>query len=73
MSETTAKELKEKLFYKKENGTDVLSAEELKVCDEFCEGYKAFLYNCKTEREVSKWAEETAALAGFKPFNAFGA
>ena len=72
MSETTAKELKEKLFYKKENGTDVLSAEELKVCDEFCEGYKAFLYNCKTEREVSKWAEETAALAGFKPFNAFG-
>ena len=34
MSETTAKELKEKLFYKKENGTDVLSAEELKVCDE---------------------------------------
>ena len=49
MSEET-KELKKKLFYKKENGVDFMSEEELKACDEFCEGYKKFLFENKTER-----------------------
>ncbi|MCH5317733.1 MAG: aminopeptidase [Eubacterium sp.] len=72
MSEKSAKELKELLFDKKENGVDFMSDEELKVCDDFCEGYKEFLFKCKTEREVAAWAEETAIAAGFKPFNEFG-
>lgn len=72
MSEKSAKELKELLFDKKENGVDFISDDELRVCDDFCEGYKEFLFKCKTEREVAAWAEETAIAAGFKPFNEFG-
>ena len=39
-----AKELQKKLFNKKENGVDFMSVDELKACDEFCEGYKKFLF-----------------------------
>lgn len=73
MSEKTkAQELKELLFNKKENGVDFMSDEELKACDEFCEGYKKFLFENKTERE---FANSTLALAkeqGFKEFDKFG-
>lgn len=69
---STAKELQDLLFNKKPNAAAALSEEEIKVADDFCEGYKDFLYNCKTEREVAKWAEETAKKAGFKPFDPFG-
>ena len=72
MSEKSAKELKELLFNKKENGFDFLSEEELNTCNDFCEGYKDFLFKCKTEREVAAWAEEVATAAGFKPFDEFG-
>lgn len=67
-----AKELQDLLFNKKVNAAETLSDDEIKTADDFCEGYKDFLYNCKTEREVAKWAEETAVKVGFKPFNEFG-
>ncbi len=73
MSEKNAKELKKLLFNDKQNGVDFMSDEELKICDDFCEGYKSFLYDCKTEREVAAWAEETAKAAGFVKFDEFGA
>ncbi len=69
---SSAKELQDLLFNKKPNCAEVLSDEEIRTADEFCEGYKSFLYSCKTEREVAKWAEETAVKAGFKPFDPFG-
>ena len=72
MSEKTAKELKKELFYKKENGVDALSEEAVQAADDFCEGYKEFLFNCKTEREVAEWATKNAEAAGFKPFDPFG-
>ena len=72
MSTKTAKELKKELFYKKENGIDALSEEAVKAADDFCEGYKEFLFNCKTEREVAEWATKNAEAAGFKPFDPFG-
>jgi len=68
-----AKELQELLFNKKATAAAALSEEEIKTADDFCEGYKDFLYSCKTEREVAQWAEETAKKAGFKPFDPFGA
>ncbi len=68
----TAKELKKELFYKKENGVDTLSENTVKAADDFCEGYKKFLFNCKTEREVAEWAVKKAEAAGFKPFDPFG-
>jgi aspartyl aminopeptidase len=71
--EKSAKELKKLLFNDKQNGVDFMSDEELKICDDFCEGYKSFLGECKTEREVAAWAEETAKAAGFVKFDEFGA
>ena len=73
MSENSAKELQKLLFNKKENGVDFMSEEELNACDDFCEGYKSFLFENKTEREVAAWAEETAKQAGFVKFDEFGA
>lgn len=73
MSEKTkAQELKELLFYKKENGVDFMSAEELKLCDEFCEGYKKFLFENKTEREFAASALALAKENGFKEFDKLG-
>lgn len=73
MSEKTkAQELKELLFNKKENGVDFMSDDELKVCDDFCEGYKKFLFNNKTEREFAKSALELAQANGFTKFDKFG-
>lgn len=73
MSEKTkAQELKEFLFNKKENGVDFMSDEELKVCDEFCEGYKKFLFENKTEREFAVSALAAAQTKGFKEFDKFG-
>ena len=71
MSEKS-KQLREMLFNKKENGVDFMSAEELALCDEFCEGYKAFLAENKTEREIAAWVEKVAQNNGFQPFDAFG-
>lgn len=73
MSEKTkAQELKELLFNKKENGVDFMSEEELKKCDEFCEGYKKFLFENKTEREFAASALALAKENGFCAFDKFG-
>ena len=71
MSEKT-KQLKDMLFNKKENAIDFMSEDELAVCDEFCEGYKEFLGECKTEREVAAWTEDIAIKNGFTKFDEFG-
>lgn len=67
-----AKQLKEMLFNKKECGVDFMTDDELKECDDFCEGYKGFLYTCKTEREVAAWVEDLAQANGFQSFDEFG-
>lgn len=71
MSEKT-KQLKDMLFNKKECGTDFMTDDELKECDDFCEGYKEFLSTCKTEREVAAWVEDLAQANGFQKFDEFG-
>lgn len=70
MSEKT-KQLKDMLFNKKECGTDFMTDDELKECDDFCEGYKEFLSTCKTEREVAAWVEDLAQANGFQKFDEF--
>ena len=73
MSEKTeAQQLKELLFNKKENGIDFMDEEELALCDEFCEGYKQFLFENKTEREFAASALELARANGFTKFEKFG-
>ncbi|MBQ7739724.1 MAG: aminopeptidase [Eubacterium sp.] len=72
MSEKS-KQLREMLFNKKENGVDFMDSAELSACDEFCEGYKEFLAENKTEREVAAWIENVARNNGFVKFDEFGA
>lgn len=71
MSEKT-KQLKDMLFNKKENGVDFMTDDELRECDDFCEGYKEFLGRYKTEREVAAWVEDIAQANGFQKFDEFG-
>lgn len=69
MSEKSqAKILKEQLTIARKNGTLAVSAEELKKADEYCEGYKKYLNDAKTEREAAKVAIEIAKKAGFEEF-----
>ena len=62
------KELKEKLFYEKKNGLLKLDKATLDKMQEYCEGYKTYLDNAKTEREAVKTAIELAEQKGFVPF-----
>ncbi|MEE0801841.1 MAG: aminopeptidase [Gemmiger sp.] len=62
----SAKEL-QALLYKNETVADQ-APEQIAKAAEFCEGYKRFLDNGKTEREVTKYSEELLKKAGYKPF-----
>ncbi len=70
MAESTSKELKEKLLMNKKNAALRMSGEELKKCDKFCEGYKAFLDIAKTEREAAAEIVKQAKARGFTEFSA---
>ena len=63
------KELKEQLFMKKKNSGLIMSDTEMKAADKFCEGYKKFLDDGKTEREAANAAVALAEKAGFKEFD----
>ena len=62
------KELKNKLFCNRKNAGITLSDEDIAKCDQFCEGYKDFLNQSKTEREAVKYAISTAERMGYVPF-----
>ena len=64
MSQKTAEQLKEELFKNAKNGRLTVGDKVLAECDEYCEGYKDFLNNAKTEREAVKTAIKTAKNAG---------
>ena len=60
MSEKTQGEmLREKLFYEPKQGFDLFDDEKIKKANEFCEGYKKYLDEGKTEREA---VTETVAI-----------
>ncbi len=63
-----AKELKEKLFLKRENAYARMSEEEIAKAEAFCEDYKKFLDAAKTEREACAEAVRLAEEKGFRPF-----
>ena len=65
----TANELKEQLFLQKKNAYLRMSDAEIKKCDKFCEGYKAFLDAAKTEREATVFIEREAKAKGFVSFD----
>lgn len=57
--------LAEKLLYAPKNGYDRLSAEDEKAMEAYCEDYKKFLNNGKTERfawsTASSWRKRRAS------------
>ena len=63
-----ADQLRESLCRRQKHACEALPAEEIARADEFCEGYKAFLNACKTERECAGWFIARAQALGFVPF-----
>jgi aspartyl aminopeptidase len=62
------KALKEQLLHEKKNICSVMTEAEIKKADKFCEGYKYFLDNGKTERKSCDLAVRIAEKAGFTEF-----
>ncbi|MBQ8026919.1 MAG: aminopeptidase [Clostridia bacterium] len=62
-------EIREKLFYDPKHGCKVMSEAELRIADEFAEGYKKFMTECKIEREVVEYVSALAAEHGFVAFD----
>ena len=56
------------LLYNPTNAYDFLSEEEIKEAYDYCEGYKKFLDNGKTERSCVTYAIELAKAKGFVEF-----
>lgn len=62
------KALAEKLLTQRKNGILRVTEETVTDCDSYCEDYKKFLTECKTEREAAAFAERAAKKAGYKPY-----
>ena len=60
--------LRKALSYQKKNGYDRLAPGELEAMDAYCEGYKQFLDNGKTERECVDRTIALAEAAGFRAY-----
>ena len=71
MSEN-AKELREKLMMKQRKGAADYSAETLREADAYCEGYKTFLDNARTEREAVRTVKAMAQERGYVEFDPDG-
>lgn len=65
---TAAKELKEKLFLEPKNGGIVLDDETIEKAFDFCNSYKKFLDDSKTEREAVQTTVNLLEQKGFVPF-----
>ncbi|MBE6914824.1 MAG: aminopeptidase, partial [Ruminococcaceae bacterium] len=68
MAENDCKELKEQLFYEQKNGYDLIDAKEQIALEKYCEGYKTYLNDSRTEREAVRNAIALAEEKGFVPF-----
>ena len=53
------------LFYEQKNGGETATPEQRRAIDEYCEGYKLYLNNSRTERECVTNAIELAQREGF--------
>ncbi len=69
MSEmNTAKEIYEKLSYKKKNVFEEATKEEIKEIYDYSKGYMSFLDNAKTEREATEAAIELIQAQGYTEY-----
>ena len=58
----------DELFYKNKSAYDIISEEEAAKVSAYCEEYKDFLNNAKTEREAVAQAIKLASANGFVPY-----
>ena len=68
MEKTAGEILKEKLFYTKKHGGEILNQTELADAFEFCKGYREFLDYAKTERRAVNYTENLLKQNGFVEF-----
>lgn len=61
-------ELKDKLFFKQKEAYKVMNDDETRAAYDFCEGYKSFLDDAKTEREAVETTIEMAKKYGFTEY-----
>ena len=62
------KDYRAELFYEQKNGYDSLSLEGREAMDAYCEGYKRYLNESRTERESVRNAIELAKAEGFTEY-----
>lgn len=65
----SAKDLKKSLFSQKKHASLLLKDGEIKKADKFCEDYKKFLNQAKTEREAVEFAVKQLEENGFVKFS----
>ncbi|MBR6509831.1 MAG: aminopeptidase [Clostridia bacterium] len=68
-NKTVAESLKDELFITRKNGRLKADEKILSEAQNYCEDYKIFLDNAKTEREAVKIAIKLAESKGFKEFD----
>lgn len=61
-------ELRESLLMNPRNGYTLLSPHQRTEINAYCDRYKAFIDECKTEREATAYAIREAEKRGFQPF-----
>lgn len=66
---STVEKLQEKLLYKPTHSALVMTEEQIKQADSFCDGYIDFLNSAKTEREVAAFVKDIAVSKGFVEFD----
>jgi aspartyl aminopeptidase len=58
------------LFLTKKNAVDIMTDEDKSLAETYCDGYKRFLDEAKTEREAVTAAIRMAEAGGFQPYSA---
>lgn len=61
--------LKEELFYTQKNASATMSDEDIVAADSYCDKYRLFLNEAKTEREAVSAAIKCAEAKGFVPYD----
>ena len=64
----TTEQLREKLLCERKNGYTNLTEQQRKEMEDYCNGYRAFMDACKTEREATAWTIAQAEAHGFRPY-----
>lgn len=62
------KELRKNLFYEQKNGNELIGTDERIAVEDYCEKYKVFLNDARTEREAVNRGIELAERHGFVPY-----